>query len=195
LCESDFGWNKAGDVRVRQGGKRILRAWLLTSLWLVVIALESTNMGSSDNTGHIFYPVFRLLFHLNPAQFEIWHHLLRKLGHFVGYFTLSVLFFRSWSVSFPSVSTRWCAQWATLAFFSTSLVASIDEWHQTSLPSRTGRLNDVLLDATAGAVAQFAIFLVWYAQDSTIQEATLARVKPNESLTGLSGVGNLEEHR
>jgi len=49
-------------------------------------------------------------------------------------------------------------QWATLAFLNTSLVATLDEWHQTFLPSRTGTFRDVILDSSAGLVAQMAVF-------------------------------------
>lgn len=86
--------------------------------------------------------------------------VLRKTGHFVGYATLSVLLFRSWRGTFPRLSTRWCLQWATLAFACTALVASLDEFHQTFLPSRTGAFHDVVLDSTAALVAQIAIFMI-----------------------------------
>lgn len=129
-----------------------------------MIALESTNLGSSENTARILYPIFRGLFHLDPLEFSVWHHVLRKIGHFLGYFTLSVLLFRSWSRTFPRLSTRWCIQWATLAFFACALVASLDEWHQSFLPSRTGVFSDVVLDSSAGLVAQIVIFLIRYSQ-------------------------------
>ena len=140
--------------------KRILRVWLPSAIWLAVIVAESTNLGSSDHTGRILYPIFRFLFEMGPAQFAVWHALLRKTGHFVGYFTLSVLLFRSWRASFPRISTRWCVQWATLAFLCTSLVAILDEWHQSFLPSRTGTFRDVILDSSAGFVAQIALFAI-----------------------------------
>ncbi len=97
---------------------------------------------------------------MDPAKFALWHAVLRKTGHFVGYFTLSVLLFRSWRASFPRLSTRWCLQWATLAVLGTSLVATLDEWHQTFLPSRTGMVRDVVLDSCAGVVAQIVLFLI-----------------------------------
>jgi VanZ family protein len=40
-----------------------------------------------------------------------------------------------------------------------ALVASLDEWHQTLLPSRTGVLSDVVLDSFAALTAQVVIFL------------------------------------
>jgi VanZ family protein len=42
----------------------------------------------------------------------------------------------------------------------TALVASLDEWHQTYLPSRTGRWQDVVLDSSAALVAQVLIWMV-----------------------------------
>ncbi|HKD02812.1 MAG TPA: VanZ family protein, partial [Terriglobales bacterium] len=53
-------------------------------------------------------------------------------------------------------------EWAGIAFFMTALVACLDEWHQTFLPSRTGTLHDVLLDSTAAFAAQLMIFLWFY---------------------------------
>jgi hypothetical protein len=38
-------------------------------------------------------------------------------------------------------------------------VASLDEWHQSFLPSRTGTIHDVVLDTTAGLAAQILLFL------------------------------------
>jgi VanZ family protein len=40
-----------------------------------------------------------------------------------------------------------------------ALVASMDEWHQTFLPSRTGAISDVMLDSCAALTAQVLIFL------------------------------------
>jgi len=134
--------------------------WIPSAIWLTVIAVESTNLGSAEHTGRILYPILHFLFEMDRARFAVWHALLRKTGHIVGYFTLSVLLFRSWRATFPRLSTRWCLQWATVALLSTSLVAMLDEWHQSFLPSRTGTFRDAILDGTAGLVAQIALFAV-----------------------------------
>jgi VanZ family protein len=42
----------------------------------------------------------------------------------------------------------------------TALVACLDEWHQTYLPSRTGSLHDVILDSAAALVAQVVLYLI-----------------------------------
>ncbi len=134
--------------------------WLPSAIWLTVIAVESTNLGSAEHTGRILYPILHFLFEMDRARFAVWHALLRKTGHIVGYFTLSVLLFRSWRATFPRLTTRWCLQWATVALLSTSLVAMLDEWHQSFLPSRTGTFRDAILDSTAGLVAQIALFVI-----------------------------------
>jgi VanZ family protein len=134
--------------------------WLPSAIWLAVIAVESTNLVSADHTGRILYPIFHFLFDMDPAKFVVWHAWPRKTGHVVGYFILSVLLFRSWRATFPRLSTRWCLQWAMVALLSTSLVAMLDEWHQSFLPSRTGTFRDVILDSTAGLVAQIALFAI-----------------------------------
>ena len=41
----------------------------------------------------------------------------------------------------------------------TALVATLDEWHQSYIPTRTGTYKDVILDTCAGIGAQLAIFL------------------------------------
>jgi VanZ family protein len=159
--------------------RRILKVWLPSAFWLAVIVLESTNLGSSENTSRILYPIFHFLVSMDPIRFATWHHVLRKIGHFVGYFMLSVLLFRSWRGSFPRLSTLWCLQWATLAFSNTALVASLDEWHQNFMPSRTGVLGDVVLDSCAGFTAQIAILLILRARASRREEAMPASTAPN----------------
>ncbi len=91
-------------------------------------------------------------------HFLVWHFFIRKTGHFVGYFTLSLLLFRAWRATFPFPGASWTIQWARISFFMTALVASLDEWHQTYLPKRTGTVHDVLLDSTAALVAQILSF-------------------------------------
>jgi VanZ family protein len=54
---------------------------------------------------------------------------------------------------------RWALRWAAIAFFMSALVASLDEWHQTFIPSRTGAIRDVILDSSAALTAQVLIFL------------------------------------
>jgi len=68
--------------------------------------------------------------------------------------------FRAWKNTWPSAGKNWNWRWAGVAFVVAAGVASLDEWHQTFIPSRTGTFHDVLLDSTAALVAQAVIFLI-----------------------------------
>jgi VanZ family protein len=140
----------------------LLKAWIAAILWLIVIAIESTALLSSNNTGRILYPILHYLFGLDWDHFEDWHFLIRKGGHVVGYGILSVLLFRAWRATWPAMSdVKWTLRWATVAILGTAFVASLDEWHQSFIPTRTGRWQDVVLDTCAGAAAQLLILLWW----------------------------------
>ncbi len=145
--------------------KQQLKAWIAAALWIGLIAGESTNLGSADNTSRILYPLLHFLVGLDPFRFETWHFYIRKSGHFIGYFMLSWLLFRAWKATLPSASGKWSLRWAAAAFLMTVVVSSLDEWHQTFLPSRTGTWHDVVLDSTAALVAQIVIFLWLYVKD------------------------------
>ncbi|HZQ96903.1 MAG TPA: VanZ family protein [Candidatus Sulfotelmatobacter sp.] len=140
--------------------REILKAWIAAILWLIVIAVESTSYLSAHETSRILYPVLHFLFGISYAQFEPWHHLLRKTGHVIGYGLLSFFLFRAWRESFPVAGNpKWRLRWADTAVLGTAIVASLDEWHQSFLPSRTGRWQDVVLDTSAAIAVQFLLFL------------------------------------
>jgi VanZ family protein len=140
--------------------KQILKTWIAALLWMSLIVMESTDSFSSEHTGRILYPILHFLMGLDFVRFEVWHHYIRKSGHFVGYFALSFLLFRAWRATLRLPwDPRWALRWSTIAFFMSVLVASLDEWHQTFLPSRMGALSDVLLDSCAALTAQFLLFL------------------------------------
>jgi VanZ family protein len=140
----------------------VLKAWIAAILWLIVIAIESTSFASANNTGRILYPLLHFLFGLGPARFEHWHFFIRKGGHVFGYGLLSILLFRAWRETLPvGGDPKWSIRWANVAVLGTALVASLDEWHQSFLPSRTGRWQDVVLDTCAGIAAQLLVLLYW----------------------------------
>ncbi|HEY1801185.1 MAG TPA: VanZ family protein [Terriglobales bacterium] len=142
--------------------RHVLKVWIAAGLWIGIIVVESTNYLSSDNTSHYLYPLLHFLFGISLKTFAPFHAYLRKAGHFVGYFILSLLLFRAWRETLPSVR-HWTARWAGIAFLMSAFVASMDEWHQTFLPSRTGTIHDVLLDSSAALTAQVVIGLfLWF---------------------------------
>jgi VanZ family protein len=138
---------------------KILKAWIAAVLWLILIAIESTAALSSENTSRILYPLFHYLFNMDWDRFDYWHFYIRKTGHVVGYGMLSFLLFRAWRATFPADNIKWGTRWAGLAVLGTAIVASLDEWHQSFIPTRTGRWQDVVLDTCAGIAAQILIFI------------------------------------
>ncbi len=140
--------------------RNLLKTWIAAILWLIVIAIESTAMLSSNNTSRILYPLLHYLLGLDWDRFEVWHFFIRKSGHVVGYGTLSILLFRAWRATLPvSNNVCWTLRWANAAILGTALVASLDEWHQSFIPSRTGTVRDVFLDTCAGIAAQVLVLL------------------------------------
>ena len=145
------------DVPSRPG---IWKPWLAALLWLGLIAFESTNALSAAQTGKFLYPLLHFLLGLDPIRFLAWHFILRKTGHVFGYAVLSLLFYRAWKETIlVRGDPRWSIVWARIAFTMTALVASLDEWHQTYLPSRTGTIWDVVLDSSAALVVQVLLYL------------------------------------
>ena len=140
--------------------KQAWKAWIAAILWLILIAIESTDLLSAANTSRFLYPLLHWLIGLDPVRFLIWNYYIRKIGHFIGYFGLSLLLYRAWKLSLATRDqVSWSIESARIAFVMTALVACLDEWHQSYLASRTGTLWDVALDSSGALLAQIVIFL------------------------------------
>jgi VanZ family protein len=130
----------------------LLRAWWPAAVWIGIIAFESTDFFSSEHTGGMLYGLLTHFFgNIDLYKFLVFHHYLRKTGHVIGYGMLSLLLLRGWWATFGR--TR-ALLWRTslLSWLGTVFVASMDEWHQSYIPSRTGTWKDAVLDSVAGLV-------------------------------------------
>ena len=132
-------------------------------LGICVIATESTAYFGADHTSGPLRWLWQHLFgQVSDERWELFHHIIRKTGHFVGYGTMGLLWLRAWWMTLPR--KRFLLD-ATLALLGTALVASADEFHQSFLPNRTGVPSDVLLDCSGAVVllliAYFYIRLRW----------------------------------
>jgi VanZ family protein len=138
------------------------REWTAAILWLILIVVESTAWLSAQNTGHLLYELLASLFGaMNVSGVTLANAVLRKVGHVTGYGMLSWLLFRAWRATFRSSrAAGWELTWSAAAFLMTAAVASLDEWHQTFLPSRTGTIHDVFLDSAAALALQVVLFAV-----------------------------------
>jgi len=125
--------------------------------------MESSDAFSSANTGSLLYALLTRLFgEIDLYSFLMFHFYLRKTGHVVGYGMLALLLLRGWRATFDQVRA-WSGRVmlersVLLAWFGTIMVAAMDEWHQSFIPSRTGAVHDVVLDSIAG----LAFLLVAY---------------------------------
>jgi len=137
----------------------LLRAWWPAAVWIGLISIESTDMFSSQNTGSMLYAVLTRFFGpINLYDFLIFHHYLRKTGHVVGYGMLALLLLRGWRATL-GYSRSLLARTSLLSWIGTVFVASLDEWHQSFIPSRTGTVRDVILDSIAGLVFLLIAYL------------------------------------
>jgi VanZ family protein len=136
----------------------LLRAWWPGLVWIGLIAFESTDFFSAQNTSSVLYTLTTRLFgEINLYDFLIFHHYLRKTGHVIGYGILSLLLLRGWRATFGQTQALlW--RTALLSWLGTAFVASMDEWHQSFIPSRTGTWRDAVLDSLAGLVFLVAAY-------------------------------------
>ncbi|HKD80111.1 MAG TPA: VanZ family protein [Candidatus Angelobacter sp.] len=145
---------------VSTSSPRKLRAWLPTLLWLCVLAYFSTDTFSAEHTGTILGKILHALFGaVSHERFEQIHFLIRKGAHFFSYGLLSALAFFSWRATWPSAQ-RWSLRWAALGVLTAFAAGSLDEFHQSFVPSRTSSFHDVLLD-TAGAIFFQLVIALW----------------------------------
>jgi VanZ family protein len=132
-------------------------AWWPVAIAVCVIIFESTMLFGADRTSGPLRWVWEHIFgHVSNHRWAILHHYIRKTGHFLGYGTMGLLWLRAWWMTLPRAGILLNA---LLALFGTALVASLDEFHQSFLPNRTGIPSDVLLDC-CGAVVLLMLFLV-----------------------------------
>jgi VanZ family protein len=137
--------------------RRKLWYWVPTLLWLCLLAAFSTDTFSAEHTGHILWKIVHLFFPgISSHHFNTLHFLVRKTAHFSSYGLLSFFAFFSWRATFPRLE-RWTIRWCNLALLLTLLAASLDEFHQTFLPSRTASIRDVLLDMLGAFFFQIVI--------------------------------------
>ena len=138
--------------------------WLPAALSVLMIALESTSTMSAANTSQWLYPLWVKLFGpISQANWNEVHHLIRKTGHFVGYGLVSVAFFYSWRQTLHRLAVRHWSLWrwaSALAVLCTLLIASLDEFHQSFLPSRTASPIDVGIDLCGAITAQLLLLLI-----------------------------------
>jgi VanZ family protein len=152
-----------------------LLVWAPVIVAIAIITGESTDTFSAQHTSSWLRPIFeRALGAFTDRSWESFHHYLRKTGHFVGYGTVGFTFLRAWlhTLAQRGLATlvSWRLEGSILAIFSTAIVASCDEFHQTFIPSRTGTPQDVLLDTCGATVMCLFVWIICWSRGSQRQE-------------------------
>jgi VanZ family protein len=141
----------------QRGLKHWISAWLPVVIGVGIIMVESTTWLGADHTSSPLRRLWELLFGpVGNARWEVIHHFIRKSGHFFGYGFIGVAWLRAWWMTLPHSHFL---EDTFLALLGTSLVASLDELHQSYLPNRTGSPWDVLLDCGGALTLQLAAYI------------------------------------
>jgi VanZ family protein len=128
--------------------REILKAWLPVALWLALMFFGSTNALSADHTSRILTPLLRWLKpDISLATIAQVHLFVRKGAHVTEYAILAGLFLRALH---PSIGGFWWR--AAAAHGAILLLAPVDEFHQSFVPSRAAATGDVFIDYS-GAIA------------------------------------------
>jgi VanZ family protein len=134
-----------------------ISAWLPVAIGICIIGLESTEMLGANHTSHPLRWLWEALFGpVSIAQWDQIHHLIRKCGHFFGYGFIGVAWLRAWWMTLPHSHFL---EDGFLALMGTSLIAGLDELHQSYLPNRTGSPWDVLLDCCGALTLQLILYI------------------------------------
>lgn len=125
----------------------LIRDWLPAAIWSAVLIAFSGHSGSGSVTEKI------LAWVVSPSSrvFDPLHVLIRKSLHVLAYGFLGALDFRA----VRGTRTGWTLRWSAIAVGLATLIAAIDETHQSFVPGRTAGVSDVVLDCAAATLAQF----------------------------------------
>lgn len=141
--------------------RKFLRYWLPVVLWAAVIFFASSDAGSSGRTSRFIRP---LLLWLNPelgdAAINAVLYVVRKASHVMEYAILAALLWRAMRSGQERTRAGWDWRLAARVFGLVVAYAASDELHQLFVPTREGRIRDVLYDSS-GAAAALLLLWVW----------------------------------
>ena len=143
------------------------QVWAPVAIVLLAICRESTNSFSADATaGWIRHSAEFLFGPIANADWALINHHCRKTGHFLWYGITALSWLRAWLLTWLApmrfrTSAVWRAYAVTMALCCTIATASFDELHQSFIPSRTGLVRDIWLDASGAAVMVACVSLAW----------------------------------
>jgi VanZ family protein len=114
----------------------------------------STGSFSSDETSRFIVPLLKVVLR-NPTaeQLLFWHHVIRKAAHVTEYCILGLLVYRAFKVDVTN-----SLKLGILTLIFVAVAATLDEFHQSFVPTRGSSMFDVGWDCIGGLIA---IMLLW----------------------------------
>jgi VanZ family protein len=133
--------------------KLALEYWAPLLVWILIIFMFSTDAFSFNETSKIIVPILTFFFpHLTLQQLNLWHGVIRKLGHITEYFILALFAYRSIRHEQPDAAQ---AKLMTIMFIA--FAAAFDEIHQRFTAFRTPSPVDVGYDCLGAVCALWLI--------------------------------------
>jgi VanZ family protein len=139
---------------MRSNMKKIIK-WVLLIAWMIVIFMFSSQPAEvSDEKSRLVIQIFNAIgLNLDSVLGELANFVVRKAAHFTEYFILALLIFNVIGEEFK------LKQALLLSIVVVFLYACSDEFHQVFVPGREGKLRDVLIDTSGGAVAMGVVYI------------------------------------
>lgn len=150
--------------------KRQIIFFILTLLTMGVIfgySSRDSNESEEDSVGvgmfigHIFVPEFDEL--SDKEQYEYAKkidHPVRKTAHFTEYMILGLFVLGTLYPKKESKYKRNILISGFISFVITAIYAGTDEFHQTFVPGRAGRLTDVLIDSSGALLGITVVTII-----------------------------------
>lgn len=129
-----------------------VKYWAPVIAWMLLIFVASGDLMSAEHTSRFLLPFLHWIApDISPTTLASIQLLVRKCAHLTEYAILAALLYRA----FLRDQDRFLRA-AALAFVVAAIYASLDEFHQSFISSRTGSPWDVIIDC-AGAMIGLTI--------------------------------------
>ena len=140
---------------------RWLNAYLPVLLWMSIIFIGSTDLGSSQRTSRIIGPILRFFKpDVTDETIRAVQLVVRKTGHVTVYAVLAALAWRGRKVAqglkLKEGGWNWPEMWGIVAFCA--VYAVTDELHQKFVSSRQASPVDVGFDTLGATCALLMIY-------------------------------------
>ena len=126
----------------------LIKYWLPVLLWMVFIFIGSTDLMSAEHTSRFIGPFLRWFApDISDATVASIQLVVRKCAHLIEYAILAALLYRALRQRIASLGRT-----AVFAFVIAAICASLDEFHQSFVVSRTGSPWDAIIDCLGAMI-------------------------------------------